>query len=133
MVVIGIIGSRNFVSRDKIYWKIRELEEIYTLMSLKIISGGARSNNQQIGSVCVDQAVKEICEESDITFNDKDYTPDRTRYAELGNQIYHDRNDKIIQDCELLIAFWNGEKHSGTYSVIKKCLDRRRNIEVVFD
>lgn len=131
MVVIGIIGSRNFNSRDKIYWKIRELEEKYMLKSLEIISGGARKSDNKIG-VCVDEEVKKICEQSDITFNDKDYTPDRSKYSVLGNKIYHDRNDKIVTDCELLIAFWDGSSR-GTYSVINKCLKRRRDIEVIFD
>lgn len=56
--------------------------------------------------------------------------PDFSDGYDVGE--YHRRNDRIIEKCDKIIVFWNGTSR-GSYSVIQKCLQRRKHVEVIFD
>lgn len=118
---IAIIGSRNFKNLDAVAGKIGDIRfsGAYNPNEVTIISGGA---------VGVDSEAVQ-CAES-VKLKTEVYKPD---YSSFGDNAPHVRNDKIIEEADKVIAFWNGERKSGTYSVISKCLQRRKNIEVIFD
>ena len=109
---IAIIGSRNFKNLPRIY------EAMYDYFGCEFISGGAKG---------VDSECKRVCER----YN-QELIEHKPNYDLHGDNAPHVRNDKIIADADKVIAFWNGERKSGTYSVISKCLQRRKNIEVIF-
>lgn len=118
---IAIIGSRVLPERGYVEGVIDNL--IYHLpRNTLIISGGASG---------VDTIIENMA-----TWHRREFlkvTPNYDKECELGVQIYHDRNDKIIEMADKVIAIWNGNKVcSGTYSVITKCLKRKKNIEVIF-
>jgi len=124
---IAIIGSRKYKSKSDVMsvvaGKLLSVRgsEVFP-NSTVIISGGAEG---------VDAIVKDWTKRYEFKFIE--VLPDFDKQAELGAQIYHDRNDKIIEMADKVIAIWNGNKvHSGTYSVITKCLNRKKNIEVIF-
>ncbi len=80
----------------------------------------------------IDRCAENFAKVSGIEF--KEFLPDYQKYpAKLGKNSAapHIRNDLIIAECDYLIAFWNGEIKSGTYSVIKKCEKLGKNHKVV--
>lgn len=118
---LAIIGSRKFKDKKQVDDIIGNI--IYPLpANTLLISGGASG---------VDTIVEDIAGWLEYEF--MKIFPDYKKQCELGVQIYHDRNDAIIEMADKVIAIWNGNKvHSGTYSVITKCLNRRKDLEVIF-
>ena len=109
---IGIIGSRKF--RDIIAVDtILELELMPKFHNnLTIISGGASGIDNHVKSLCKTHGVPLI-----------EYKPDFTNCYNVKQ--YHLRNDKIIEEADRVIAFWDGDS-KGTKSVIQKCLERKK-------
>lgn len=114
---IAIVGSRNFKDMKEVEYKLLSQFE-YDFREHDIISGGASG---------VDSEVAKICREHRINF--EEIKPDMSAGYDVAQ--YHLRNDKIIEKADKVIALWDG-KSKGTESVILKCLQRHKDIEVVF-
>lgn len=93
----------------------------YNPNTMTIISGGAEG---------VDKYAIDIAKRCGVKTDDASYLPDMSSNYNVAQ--YHIRNDKLIHDADQVIAFWDG-KSRGTESVIKKCLERHKNIQIIFD
>lgn len=92
----AIIGSRNFEDYDLMCKILKEYNITH------IVSGGAKG---------ADRLAEKYARENKIPVTL--YLPD---WVGLGNRAGYERNKKIINDSELVIAFWDqvskGTKHS---------------------
>jgi len=109
MLKLAIIGSRDFDNYDLL------CETLKSYAKFEIISGGAAG---------ADSLAKRYAMENVITITE--YLPDYT----LGRAATHIRNDKIIKECDEVLAFWDG-KSRGTASVIKKVKAKKKPLTVI--
>lgn len=137
---IAIVGSRTIANledtdtdmtkalmeRDWVYYNIDSLIGLWSITSLDhqvaILSGGA---------VGVDRRAQEYAIANDIPFflfkpyhlidNKVEYNP---RY-------FFTRNKQIVDNCDELIAFWDGESN-GTGDTIRYARKRKKVINTVY-
>ncbi len=113
---IGIIGSRTYPQIKLVEWFIRDLP-----LGVVIVSGGAAG----VDAAAVDYAKRR-------GMDTKEHLPDlegcrgRREYTER----YYARNQKIVDDCDLLVAFT--EKDSGgTWDTIKRARKAGKPLKIV--
>jgi hypothetical protein len=104
---VGIVGSRNLDIDLNLYLKTMDITEI--------ISGGAKG---------IDTCAKNFALQHNIKLTE--YKPDYKTYHFKQAPIM--RNQLIINDSELLVAFWDG-KSKGTLDSINKA--KKNNISVI--
>lgn len=109
MYKIGVVGSRTF--RD--YSKLETVLEKF--LPFILVSGGARGADSLAKWFAVKHKLVRII-----------YTPNWKKYGRAAGFV---RNTKIINDSDMLIAFWDG-KSKGTKDSIEKA--RIKNIPIVF-
>jgi predicted Rossmann fold nucleotide-binding protein DprA/Smf involved in DNA uptake len=95
---IAIIGSRTF-SNTKMLAKI--MEE-YVGRATLIVSGGA-DGADKIGA--------RWARKNGVPT--KIFEPDRKRYK----HAYHHRNRLIVENCDLVVAFWDGRSTGTEYTI----------------
>ena len=120
-MIVAVIGSRKFEDNWKVYARLSRFAEEGTeafQKSIVIISGGAAG---------VDTWAKKAAEQYKLAF--KEIKPDFSKGYDVKQ--YHLRNDKIIDEADKVIAFWDG-KSKGTKSVIEKCLAKKKDVEIIF-
>ena len=119
-VKVAMIGSRQYEKPRKIREMIINLKNKFG-NKLIVISGGARDG--------ADRYVKKYALEFEVAY--KEYNPAHTPknlYSAMGDDYYdkpyhvsqfHHRNFLIAADCEIMIAFINGNvASSGTKSAL---------------
>lgn len=102
---VAVIGSRGL--------SVPNLEDYLPQDMTEILSGGAKG---------VDTSAREYAVSRGIKFTE--YLPDYNRYGRRAPLI---RNVTIIENADIVFAFWDGSSH-GTRFVIEEC--RKRNIPV---
>lgn len=102
---VAVIGSRGL--------NVERLEDYLPKDTTEIISGGARG---------VDASAKEYAQRHDLKLTE--YLPEYDRY---GKGAPLKRNLTIIENADLVLAFWDGAS-KGTKHVIDNC--KKRNIPV---
>ena len=95
---IAVVGSRGIIVND--------LEKYLPEGVTEIISGGAKG---------VDSCAREYALSHGIKLTE--FLPDYRRY---GRGAPLKRNISIIENADMVIAFWDGKSH-GTKFVIDKC------------
>lgn len=105
---VAVIGSRNLTIDNLGDYLPENVEEI--------ISGGARG---------IDSVAREYAKANGIKLTE--YLPDYKRYARRAPLI---RNITIIENADLVLAFWNGSS-PGTRYVIDKCKEMGVPVEVI--
>ena len=108
---IAVIGSRNFANYELLKKTLSEITGI-----TKVISGGAKGADS-----LAEQWAKENQIETVI------YKPDWAKYGRGAGVV---RNRLIIEDCDLCIAFWDGES-KGTKSSIDHCKKLNKKLTIV--
>ncbi len=108
---IAVIGSRNFADYELLKKTLSEITGI-----TKVISGGAKGADS-----LAEQWAKENQIETVI------YKPDWAKYGRGAGVV---RNRLIIEDCDLCIAFWDGES-KGTKSSIDHCKKLNKKLTIV--
>lgn len=103
---VAIIGSRSL--------KIDNLSEYLPENTTEIISGGARG---------VDTSAREYAQHHGLKLTE--YLPE---YRKYGKSAPLKRNITIIENADLVLAFWDGTSR-GTKFVIDNC--KKRDIPVV--
>lgn len=102
---VAVVGSRNIYVRD--------LEKYLPENVTEIISGGAKG---------VDTSAKEYAILNSIKLTE--FLPE---YSKYGRSAPLKRNITIIENADLVLAFWDGSSR-GTKYVIDQC--RKRNIPI---
>jgi hypothetical protein len=116
---VGIIGSREFSDYDKMkesilsYFRNKNLD-INTIEY--IVSGGARG---------ADKLGERFAEEFNI--KTKIHLPNWDKFGKSAGMI---RNSDIIDDSDLIFAFWDGQS-KGTKDSINKARKRNKEIEII--
>ena len=105
---VAVIGSRT--ADERTVTQIRDHLPPYTTM---IISGGAKG---------VDQAAITVAKEQGIPF--REILPD---YAAYGKRAPLVRNNRIIDEADMVLAFWDGLS-KGTQYVIAECLKKGKRV-----
>ena len=95
---VAVIGSRSL--------RIDNLSQYLPGNTTEIISGGARG---------IDSSARLYARKHGIPY--REYAPD---YEKYGRSAPLRRNITIIEQAELVLAFWDGQS-SGTAYVIRKC------------
>ncbi len=95
---LGIIGSRNIPFVD--------LEAYVIDTPCEIVSGGAKG---------IDTVAKVYAIKKGIKYTE--FLPEYDKYRKAAPLK---RNDRIIEYCDRIIAFWDGNS-KGTQYVIKQC------------
>ena len=95
---IAIVGSRNYPALDDVRRYVNSLPA-----DTVIVSGGARG---------VDITAEEAARKRGLaTFI---YPADWTKY---GKQAGFRRNRQIVEDCDQVVAFWDGKSHGTAHSL----------------
>ena len=95
---VAVIGSRSITAVN--------LQKYLPQGTTQIVSGGARG---------VDTCARNYARAAGIPL--VEYLPD---YARYGKSAPLRRNITIIQNADVVLAFWDGQSH-GTRFVIDKC------------
>lgn len=100
MTRIAIVGSRNYPHLDSVRGYVNRLP-----LDSIVISGGAQGVDRIAANAASARGMKTIVHE-----------PEWNKYGKSAGMI---RNSAIIDDCEKLVAFWDGESR-GTADSIEK-------------
>ncbi len=102
---IAVIGSRNFND----YSLLKNIMDKYKNECEGIVSGGARG---------ADKLAERYAEENQIPL--KVFKPEWKRYGKGAGLI---RNRTIVENADLIIAFWDGKSKGTKYTIdyAKKC------------
>lgn len=103
----AVIGSRGLT--------IDNLEKYLPPETTEIISGGARG---------IDTCAKEYAIANNIKLTE--FLPE---YEKYGKSAPLKRNISIIENADIVLAFWGGKSH-GTKFVIKKCREFGKEVRV---
>lgn len=103
----AIIGSRGLT--------VKNLEKYLPPETTEIISGGARG---------IDTCAREYAIAHSIKLTE--FLPE---YEKYGKNAPLKRNISIIENADLVIAFWDG-KSRGTKFVIEKCRELGKDIKL---
>lgn len=102
---LAVIGSRNCYDYETIKRKLDYIHD-NKFMITSIVSGGAKG---------ADSFGARWADENSV---DKDiYLPDWNQYGKRAGFI---RNEQIVVNCDVLIAFWDG-KSRGTMNSLDLC------------
>jgi predicted Rossmann fold nucleotide-binding protein DprA/Smf involved in DNA uptake len=118
---IGIVGSRDWDNYAFMYHHLTTYLRAHNIFpnSLTIVSGGATG---------ADAYAKQFAETVGCEY--KEFPPD---YNVASPQRYYDRNRKIVENCDTLIAFTN-KLSGGTWHTIKQAKEMGRTVIVyMFD
>lgn len=111
IVKVAIVGSRKWTDEKRIVKYIKDLPK-----DSVIVSGGAQG---------VDQTA--IYWAKFFALETKVYLPDWNKHGKSAGMI---RNSLIVEDCDRLVAFWNG-KSKGTKDSIDKARKAGKPVEVI--
>lgn len=112
---LAIVGSRSFMDYKKLKTSILENYKIETIT--KIVSGGAKG---------ADYLAELFATEFSIST--EIYIPDWSKFGKSAGMI---RNKSIIENCDEVIAFWDG-KSKGTKNSIDLCIKLKKNLSIVY-
>lgn len=104
---VAVIGSRTLMVRD--------LEKYLPEDTTEIISGGAKG---------IDSCAREYAHSHGIKLTE--FLPD---YSKFGRGAPLKRNITIIENADLVLAFWDRTSH-GTKFVIDKCKEMGVKVRV---
>ena len=105
---IAVVGSRGIIVND--------LEKYLPEGVTEIISGGAKGVDASARDYALSHGIK-------LT----EFLPDYRRY---GRGAPLKRNISIIENADMVIAFWDGKSH-GTKFVIDKCREMRVDLKII--
>lgn len=127
IVKLAVVGSRHYMDKSRLFF---ELDEIRKTHQIEIISGCEDNDKNMNAGRGADQFALQYAKKHKLKYTG--FPPEWQNFAEPcikrnGPFGWHNalagpnRNTKIIQACDCVIAFWNGEtKNSGTYDSMEK-------------
>jgi hypothetical protein len=122
---IAIVGSTKFedleLAKKKFYFYFGSLfnDETGIWEIDHIVSGGAKGADTLAKKIAKMEGIKLI-----------EHLPDWDKYGKPAGPI---RNKLIIDDCDVVLAFWTGiSKHSGTANDIKLARAAKKETIIVY-
>ena len=119
---LGIVGSRNCDIRVEALeyiigrlYKTKKIDKV-----TEIISGGAEGADTIADSVARKRGIK-------MTI----YYPKLSQYKTRGKEIFFERNKKIAEECDVLLALYNPAKRSGTANTVRYAKEFKKPIFIV--
>ena len=110
---VGIVGSRSFTNYKKFE---QVLDKYFENKNVNmIVSGGARG---------VDSMAARYAKEHKISLTE--YLPEWDRYGKRAGFL---RNTTIVENSDLVIAFWDGRSR-GTLDDIKKARKYNKKLQI---
>ena len=116
----GIVGNRTGWDKDFVTWKITEIifnEQSDEITEVEIISGGACG---------VDSYAKAYAATNGIHY--KEFLPNN---EEPFPERFFNRNKKIAEACDILIAFDKVAGRSGTKNTIRHARELNKEVIIV--
>ena len=92
---VAVVGSRGL--------EVHDLEKYLPEGTTCIVSGGARG---------IDSCAKRYAVENGVDY--VEYLPD---YAKYGRRAPLVRNDQIVENADVLLAFWDGQSRGTAYTI----------------
>uniref|UniRef100_A0A6M3KDA8 YspA cpYpsA-related SLOG domain-containing protein n=1 Tax=viral metagenome TaxID=1070528 RepID=A0A6M3KDA8_9ZZZZ len=111
---IAIVGSRTFNNYE---WLSEILLQFDLTLVYEIVSGGAKG---------ADTLGKKFAEHYSITH--RVFSPEWDKYGKSAGFI---RNQTIVDNCDIVIAFWDGESR-GTADTIEKAKKAKKPTFIVY-
>ncbi len=111
---LAIIGSRNITDKDFIFEKLNEI--FSDKKPTEVVSGGAKGPDT-LGVLWAES----------LGIPTQVFKPD---WAKYGRGAGMRRNTTIVENCDHLVAFWDGES-KGTQDSIYKAKKLGKNVLVV--
>lgn len=108
---VGIVGSRNCKNFD-----LSEMEKYLPGDCAEIVSGGAQG---------ADSYAERLAELKNIKLTR--FEPD---YQKYGKRAPLKRNEIIVKNCDMLLAFWDGSSR-GTAHAINICIKENVPVRVI--
>lgn len=105
---LAIIGSRNCPAVD--------IEEYLDEMPDAIVSGGAKGADTYAREFAIKKGIRLI-----------EHLPDYAKYGKAAPLV---RNRLIIDDCDKVLAFWNG-KSRGTKQTLDYAESKGKPIKII--
>ena len=110
-MILAIVGSRTFTNYRLLSAELDNYNDIE-----RIVSGGAKG---------ADTLARRYAKEHDIPI--REYLPN---WAQYGKRAGYLRNRNIVDDCDELIAFWDGSS-KGTKNSIGLGFERGIPVRVI--
>lgn len=110
---IGVIGSRGFND----YKLLKDTLDEYLDRVFLIVSGGARGADMLGEKWANENSVKTLI-----------IKPDWEKYGKIAGFL---RNTDIVENSDLIIAFWDSMSR-GTEDSIKKARDSGKEVKIIF-
>lgn len=107
---VAVIGSRTFDKYESVYNILSKLK------ITEIISGGAKG---------ADSLAERYAKENNIPT--KIFLPDWETYGKKAGFL---RNTQIIEECEMVVAFWDGES-KGTKDSLDKAEKLGKKVMII--
>lgn len=107
---VAVIGSRTFDKYESVYNILSKLK------ITEIISGGAKG---------ADTLAERYAKENNIPT--KIFLPDWETYGKKAGFL---RNTQIIEECEMVVAFWDGES-KGTKDSLDKAEKLGKKVMII--
>ena len=108
---VAVIGSRTFNDQALLYSALEKIDSPEL-----IVSGGAKG---------ADQLAEQYAREKNIPI--KVFLPDYAKYGRAAPTI---RNKSIVQEADIVIAFWDGHSR-GTQHSLKIAKEQNKEIRIV--
>ena len=115
-IKLAVVGGRNFNDYKKLSDRIFDLMDEHDYEIIKIISGGATGADTLAEQFALDQKIETLV-----------FYPDWTRY---GKSAGPRRNRQIIEACDVVIAFWDGQSR-GTKNSIELANELNKTLFIV--
>ncbi len=115
---LGVVGSRNFSNYLLLKEEIEKLPE-FSLIT-EIVSGGAKG---------ADKLGVDFAKDNKIPF--REFIPKWRINGVFDRKAGFKRNTLIIENSDIVIAFWDG-KSSGTKDSITKAKQFNKKVHIVY-
>lgn len=122
---VAVIGSRKFEDYDLLK---KELDKIYNISC--IVSGGASGADSLAENYAEENNIETLIYKADWNDMSEPCVVGKNPYGEYNKLAGFKRNTQIVEDADLIVAFWDGIS-KGTKDSIDKAKKLNKKIIVV--
>ena len=118
---VAIVGSRNIDDSYHVFSHITRFIKEHTFGSVTIVSGGAKG---------IDSLAKEYAKQNGLDFIEFQPYHVLDKYVAFEKKYFFIRNRQIIDNCDKVLAFWDGES-SETEHAIKYAQKHNKPVMII--